>query len=372
MNKHLNNIKRIVVKVGTSTIIDPQGFINKEKIFSLIKDIVELRRSGYEVILVSSGAVGCGNVELNIKKNTSLSQKQASAAVGQITLLNYYYDYFKIFNTNIGQLLLTRYDIENRKNNLNATNTINELLKQNIVPIINENDSTVIDEIKVGDNDNLGALISILAQADLYIILSDIDGIYTDNPKTNKDAQFLDIIEKVDDKIISYASGKGSEFATGGMATKLEAAIKVNAAGIKMIITDGSVDGVLGKVMNHNIKYSLFLESDKKLVAKKKFLLTTSKMNGSIIIDEGACQALIKDNASLLPVGVKEVIGTFDIGDAIEIKDLNNKVIALGIVNYSNDDINEIKGLHTNEFKRKLSNKYLYDTIVHKDNLVIK
>ncbi|MDR3215354.1 MAG: glutamate 5-kinase [Bacilli bacterium] len=369
MNKQLQDVKRIVIKVGTSTLIKDGNTINTERILLLVNDIVDLKRAGYEIILVSSGAVGSGNVKLNIKKNTSLPQKQASAAVGQIVLMQKYYELFKIYHTNIGQILLTKYDIENRKNNINARNTINELLKQGIVPIINENDSTVINEIKVGDNDNLGSLISILIDADLYIILSDIDGIYTDNPKTNKDAQFLNIIEKVDDTIIGYASGKGSEFATGGMATKLEAALKVNQAGIKMIIANGSTDHVLTKVMNNQTKYSLFLSSNTKMPAKKKWLLLASKTSGCLIIDDGAKSSLLNNNTSLLPIGIKKVNGHFYSGDAIEIRDLNNNIIAIGIVNYDSDEVKELQGLHSNDFKHL---NYPYETIIHKDNLVLK
>ncbi len=370
-NKKLKDIKRIVVKVGTSTLTNKNASLNVERIEQLVYQMAQLKQQGYEVIFVSSGSVGSGNGKLNITKNTSLAQKQASAAVGQILLMKLYEELFSKHDVLVGQILLTKDDITNRKRNLNAKNTINQLLKMGIIPIINENDSIVVDEIKVGDNDNLSALVAILADASLLVLLSDIDGIYTDNPMKNENAIFLDVIQKVDNKIMSYAKDKGSEFSTGGMQTKLEAAKKVNTAGIHMIIANGQKDNILLDIIKGDYKGSLFLTKDTRLVAKKKWLLLSSNAKGKIIVDNGAKQALIKGTNSLLPIGVMDVDGLFNVGDTVDIVAEDNIVLARGITNYSSKDINKIKRLKKEEFKEKLEYKYLYDTIVHIDNLVL-
>ncbi|MEG0283524.1 MAG: glutamate 5-kinase [Erysipelotrichales bacterium] len=372
----LNNIKRVVIKVGTSSLTNNDGIIDVDKINNLVKQIAQLNKDGYEVVFVSSGAIGSGNGKLGISYNTSLAQKQASAAVGQVQLMNQYEQLFSKQGVMIGQILLTKGDISNRKRNLNARNTINELLKLGIIPIINENDSIIIDEIKVGDNDNLSSQVAILVDADLLILLSDIDGIYTDNPMKNKDAKFLDIINKVDKTVLSYAKDKGSKFATGGMLTKLEAAKKANAAGIHMVIANSQREDIILDIINNNYIGSLFLADKTKMVAKKKWLLSAAPDLGHIIIDKGAANALIKGGTSLLPVGVLQVEGDFKISDTILILDEDNNIIAKGITNYCASDIDEIKGMKHNAFHNKLKDQMLkthllFDTIVHCDNLVL-
>lgn len=260
MNKKLIvNLKRIVVKVGTSSLTNKDGIIDEFKMKKLVDDIAYLRKCDYEVILVSSGAIGCGNGRLNIKDNCSLTQKQASAAVGQTALMNKYEVLFSKHDIIIGQILLTKEDILNSTRNTNAKNTLNELLKMNVVPIINENDTVVVDEIKVGDNDNLSALVSILTDADLLILLSDIDGIYTDNPHINKHAKLLNVIDEINETILSYAKTNRSKFSTGGMITKLEAAKKVNEAGIHMIIANSDRHKILQNIIDQDYIGSLFL-----------------------------------------------------------------------------------------------------------------
>jgi len=362
MENQLHDIKRIVVKVGTSTITNSDGSLNKKAMLNLVGQIAKLKEKGYQVILVSSGAVGTGNGKLGIVKNYSMAQKQASAAIGQITLMNEYVDLFSKYDLLVGQILLTKVDIANRKNNLNARNTINQLLDFNAIPIINENDSTVVDEIKVGDNDNLSGLVAIMSDADLLIILSDIDGVYTDNPSTNPNAKFLKVIEKVTPTVLSYAMGKGSEFSVGGMITKLECAKKVNKAGIDMIIANGQKDNILLNILDNDYIGTLFLKSKDKIGAKKKFILLSSQSKGSITIDSGAAKAL-ENHASLLAVGILSNQGHFDFGDVIDII-FDKQVIARGLSNYNSSQVSELKG-------KKLDETYDYETIVHKDNLVL-
>ncbi|MDF9866936.1 glutamate 5-kinase [Bacilli bacterium PM5-3] len=365
MKKELNDIKRVVIKIGTSTLTKENAKMDVDRIKKIIKQIAYLRKNGYEVIFVSSGAVGSGNGKLGIKKNTSVAQKQASAAVGQVQLMKLYEELLEKEDLLMGQILLTKDDVTNRKRNLNTKNTINELLKMGIIPVINENDSTVVDEIKVGDNDNLSALVAIMMDASLLVLLSDIDGIYTDNPAKNKDAEFLDVIEKVDKKVFSYAKDKGSEFAVGGMLTKLESAKKVTTAGINMIIANGSRDNILVDIVNNDYKGSLFLARNSKLVAKKKWLLLSSSQKGEVIINNCAVVALKKGVNSLLPVGVVKVNKTFDFGDTVAVIDEKNNLIAYGITNYSSEDIEKNKGKKSSEIND------LYETVIHIDNMVL-
>jgi len=365
MENKSKDVKRIVIKIGTSTLTNENTSLNIAKIEHVIDQMAHLKKNGYEIIFVSSGAVGSGNGRLGITKNTSVAQKQASAAVGQVLLMQLYMQLFEKHDILAGQILLTKDDVTNRKRNLNAKNAINELLKMDVVPIINENDSTVVDEIKVGDNDNLSALVAILSESDLLIILSDIDGIYTDNPTKNKDAIFLDVIDKVDKQIMSYAKDKGSEFAVGGMITKLESAKKVTKAGIHMIIANGSRYDILIDIVNNEFKGSLFLADDSKLVAKKKWLLLSSSAKGDIVVDRGAAQALKERHSSLLPIGITEVKGLFDFGDVVSIVDEDANLIARGITNYNSHDIDEIKQT------KNVNNNYPYETVVHTDNLVL-
>lgn len=370
-NNKLKKIKRIVIKVGTSTLSNCGSNLNVERIEQLVYQMAVLKQNGYEIIFVSSGAVGTGNNVLNIKKNTSASQKQASAAIGQIILNNLYEELFLKYDIKVGQLLLTKDDITNRDRNLNVRNVINQLLKMNVIPIINENDAISMKDIKIGDNDNLSALIAILSDASLLVLLSDIDGIYTDNPMKNVDAKFLKEIEKVDSKIMSYAKDKGSDFAQGGMQTKLEAAKKVNAAGIQMIIANGQKDDILLDIVEGNFKGSLFLHKVTSLAAKKKWLLLSSKTDGRIIIDKGASEALIKGTNSLLPIGVLKVDGLFSSGSVVDIVDENGIILGRGLSNYNSNDVDSIKRMKNEEFKKQDHERYIFDTIIHIDNLVL-
>lgn len=367
----LKNIKRIVVKVGTSTLTGEEATLDVKRIEQLVYQMAMLNQNGYEVIFVSSGAVGTGNRVLNIEKNTTISQKQASAAVGQIIINNLYEELFSKYDINIAQLLLTKDDITNRERNLNIRNVINQLLKMRIIPIINENDAITTKSIKIGDNDNLSALIAILSDASLLVLLSDIDGIYTDNPMKNVDAKFLEEIEKVDSKIMSYARDKGSKFAVGGMQTKLEAAKKVNAAGIQMIIANGQKDNILLDIVQGNFKGSLFLHETTRLAAKKKWLLLSSNSHGRIIIDNGARDALVKGTNSLLPIGVIKVEGLFNSGSVVDVIDEDGVVIGRGVCNYDSNDVDKIKRMKNEEFKKQDYEKYIFDTIIHIDNLVL-
>lgn len=357
---------RVVVKVGTSSLTDQNGKIALDKINSLIDDLANVKEQGYEVILVSSGAVGCGNGILKIEENTSMSQKQASAAVGQVQLMNTYAQGFEKYGIVVGQILLTRQDFFYRKRNINSTNTINELLKIGALPIINENDSITVEEIKIGDNDNLSALVAIISNASLLILLSDIDGIYDGNPSKNKDAKFISVIDKIDETIYSYAQDKGSKFSTGGMFTKLQAGEKVTNAGIDMVIANSSVEGIVSKVLNEEGYGSLFKAQESHVDDDKRWLLIADDTKGEVIVDE------IEEDKPIELESIIEVIGDFEIGDYIVIKSKDQHSKGRGISNYSSSDLKEIMSLSKKEVDKRLKEEYLYPHLLSIDNFVIK
>lgn len=333
----LKTCNRIVVKVGTNSITNQDGFLDMNKMEHLVEQLVELQKMGYQMILVTSGAVGCGHSSLHLPPKMTMAQKQASAAVGQVLLMKHYYEMMAKHHQVMGQVLLTKDDMSHRDRHLNAKQTLNALIEMGVIPVINENDTTVVDEIKVGDNDNLSALVSILVEADLLVLLSDVDGIYDKHP-SHEGAKRLEVIEHVDDQIMSYASGKGSKYSTGGMITKLEAAKKVNSAGIHMVIADSRHDCILKRIVSGEFVGSLFLASTRHLIQRKKWLLVFPEHKGVIEIDEGAKQAIHLKQSSLLMVGMTQTTGTYLAGDVVLITNAN-QVIAKGIAKYDHDFI---------------------------------
>lgn len=257
--KYLRNIKRIVVKVGTSTLTHSSGLLNLARIEGLVRQLSDLHNQNYEVILVTSGAVGAGMGRLGLKvKPKTIPEKQAAAAVGQGILLHMYEKIFSEYGKTIAQLLLSKDDFSNKHRSLNAKNTFLALLRQGVIPIVNENDAVVVDEIKVGDNDTLSALVASLVQADLLILLSDIDGLYSDNPNTNPDAELIPFVDSITPEIEKTANGAGSKLGTGGMATKISAAKIAAAAGTAMVIANGSKAGILQAIVNCSETGTLF------------------------------------------------------------------------------------------------------------------
>ncbi|WP_169753418.1 glutamate 5-kinase [Campylobacter mucosalis] len=371
MRKELfKNIKRIVVKVGTSTLTNSDGTLNESLIKSLVAQICAIKNLGYEVILVTSGAVGAGMGRLGVSvKPKNIAQKQALAAVGQVALMHLYERVFWAYSRTIAQLLLTRADFDDRKRYLNARNVCNALLTQGIVPIINENDPVVADELKVGDNDTLSALVCGLTDADLLIILSDIDGLYTANPNNDKNAKLLNLVQDIDENIIKMASGEGSKFGTGGMATKISAAKIATRNGTNMLIANGKTSEILTKIINGDELGTLFLA--KNGVNSRKFWVAFgASKKGVLVVDDGASTAL-KNGKSLLAVGIKKIVGEFERGFVVDICTTKNEVIASGITNYSSDDMARILGLKSDEFEAILGHK-TDDEIIHADNVVVK
>jgi glutamate 5-kinase len=366
----LKNIQKIVVKVGTSTLTKEDGNLNIEKIKKIVSELSNLSDKGYDVVLVTSGAVGAGMGRLNMtERPKTLSEKQALASVGQVALTHLYQMLFQEYGKIIGQLLLTKGDFSDRRRYLNARNVCNTLLKNKIVPIINENDAVVANEIKVGDNDTLSALVSGLIDADLLIILSDVQGLYNKNPQKYEDANLIEIVGKIDEDIKKTAGGEGSKFGTGGMITKIIAAEMATKIGTNMVIASGEDPRNITRIVEKENIGTLFTKKHKKISSKKYWLAYGTNKKGVLIIDEGAEKALFKGK-SLLPVGIKEIEGDFEKGTVVKIMNLKNETVATGISNYSSDEIGLIKGHKSENIEKILRHKY-DDVVVHIDNMVI-
>ena len=369
----LENVQRIVVKVGTSTLTTEDGRLNIDKIKKIVMELSNLQNKGYDVILVSSGAVGAGMGLLNInEKPKTLAEKQMLSAVGQVSLMQIYQTLFKEHNKIIGQLLLTKEEFSNRKRYLNMRNVCNAFLKRKIIPIINENDAIVSNalKIKVGDNDTMSALVSGLIDADLLIILSDIDGLYNKNPRKYEDANLIHMVGDINEDIKQMAGAEGSKFGTGGMITKIIAAEMVTKIGTSLVIASGDDPRNITRIVEKENIGTLFVKKNKKISLKKYWLAYGPNKEGVVTIDNGAKTAL-KNGKSLLPVGIKSVEGNFDKGAVIEIESLEGKVIATGISNYSAEEINLIKGAKSENIEEILGYKY-DDAVIHIDNVVVK
>ena len=369
----LENIQRIVVKVGTSTLTNENGHLDIEKIRKIVLELSNLQDKGYDVILVSSGAVGAGMGLLNInEKPKTLAEKQMLSAVGQVSLMQIYQTLFKEHNKIVGQLLLTKEEFSNRKRYLNMRNVCNAFLKRKIIPIINENDAIVSNalKIKVGDNDTMSALVSGLIDADLLIILSDIDGLYNKNPRKYEDANLIHIVGDINEDIKKMAGAEGSKFGTGGMITKIIAAEMVTKIGTSLVIASGDEPKNITRIVEKENIGTLFVKKNKKISLRKYWLAYGPSKEGALTIDNGAKTAL-KNGKSLLSVGIKSVEGTFDKGAVVEIEDLKGKVIATGISNYSSEEINMIKGEQSENIEEILGYKY-DDAIIHIDNVAMK
>ncbi|BEP30070.1 glutamate 5-kinase [Helicovermis profundi] len=366
--ENIKKVKRLVIKLGTSTLTYDNGLLNYSRIEQLVRNIADISNRGIEVTLVSSGAIAAGFGKMGFtEKPKNLPDKQASAAIGQVALLHIYQKLFLEYNKTIGQILLNSEDMSNRKRFLNAKNTFLSLFQHKIIPIINENDAVVVEEIKVGDNDSLSAMVSSLIEADLLIILSDIDGLYTDNPRKNINAKLIEVVPEINDKVLALANGEGTNLGTGGMDTKLKAGKIVNSYGADMIIANGSSENVLIDIMNGKNIGTIFLGRDKKISNKKNWISYTS--SGEIIIDTGASIA-IKNRKSLLASGIKDVRSEFDKGDSVKIIDECNNIVGYGIINYSSYEVNIIKGHNSNQIERLIGHSD-YEEVIHANNLVI-
>lgn len=367
----LKKAKRIVVKVGSALLTNTEGVLNTRFIGKLAREICALQQKGHEVILVSSGAIAAGLKALeNPKAPKTIPAKQAMAAIGQPRLMQAYNQAFQKQGVHVAQILLTSEDINDRERYAHARNALLELLKMKVVPVFNENDTVAVNEIKFGDNDSLSAHITNLAEADALILLSDVEGLYTGNPRKDKSATLLHQVEKVDGAIKKMAVGKGSSIGTGGMATKIMAAEQVNAMGEEMIIAHGMKKDVLLRILNGEEIGTIFYPQGDKLVAKKHWIAFVLKPKGKLYLDEGAGCALKERGKSLLPSGVVKSEGKFKIGDCVELIDHRGKVFARGLMKYEAKAVEVLYGIKSTAIESVLGYKNS-DELIHRDDLVV-
>ncbi len=364
------NVRRMVVKVGSNVLTCEQG-LNLPVIDALSRQIEQLIVGGQEVILVSSGALAAGVRKLAIEKRPeAIPARQAVSAVGQAGLILTWEKAFTRYEKKVAQMLLTAEDMTNRQRYLNARNTLNTLLAWGVLPIINENDTVMVDEIRFGDNDNLAAVIALLMDADILINLTDIDGLYDRDPRTHEDAGLIPEIKTITPEIERYAGGIPGALGTGGMLSKIKAARKVTAAGIPMIIANGKTDQVLEAIFSGSPTGTFFQPKTERLPSRKCWLAFSLKPKGIIQIDDGAARAITTGGKSLLPSGIAAVRGQFSAGDPVQFARQDGQVLGNGLVNYNSSDINKIKGLRSSEIADCLGEKP-YDEVIHRDNLVL-
>jgi glutamate 5-kinase len=359
-------VRRLVVKVGTGLIADGSG-----RLEALADEIAEVRR-GREVVLVTSGAIATGTGRLGLgARPRSIPEKQAAAAVGQSALMWRYEAAFKKHGIVVGQVLLTAHDIGDRARYLNARNTLLALLRYQVLPIVNENDTVAVEEIKVGDNDNLSALVASLIEADLLVLLTDVDGLFREDPVGNPAAQVLETVEAVTheiERLVWRGSGEGS---VGGMATKLQAAQKAAAAGVPMVIANGRRAGTLERLLKGEPVGTYFVPKADRLAARKRWIAFAVPPQGRLTVDAGAVQALTLHGRSLLPSGIVEVQGDFASGEVVAVVGgEDGREFARGLVNFDADELRRIRGAKTREIEARLGYKG-FDEVIHRDNLVL-
>jgi glutamate 5-kinase len=369
--RKFNSIKRVVVKVGSSSIAHATGKLNLYQIESLVRQLAGLHNQGREVLLVTSGAIGTGAGKLGLTgRPRTIPAKQAAAAVGQGILMHIYEKLFSEYGLTAGQVLLTREDFSERRRFLNARNTLHALLQFGAIPVINENDTVAVDEIKLGENDTLSALVAGLVDAELLILLSDIQGLYTSDPRKDPDAQLIREVKEITPEIESLAGGAGSKMGTGGMSTKIQAARIAAHSGVSTVLACSGEKDIILRIMDGEQVGTVFLPSNNKLENKKQWIAYSALLCGKIHIDEGAATALVRQGKSLLPSGVTGVEGIFEMGSTVSILGPGNQEIARGITCYSSAEIEMIKGFQTRDISRILGHKD-YDEVIHRNNLVL-
>ncbi len=365
---YIDKFKKIVIKVGSSILVDETGKPKKKWLQEFGKDIKNLIKKKKQIVIVSSGAIAMGCEYLKIKKNgLKIDKSQAIASIGQIELMNFYKKTFDKNKIKISQILLTLDDTEQRRRSINAKRTIDNLLTMGIVPIVNENDTTATTEIKYGDNDRLAARVSQIISADCLILLSDVDGLYTDNPKKKKETKLIKTVKEIDENIKKYATRAENLYGSGGMKTKIDAAKICQLSGCYMVIANGNNKNPIKKILEGQ-KCTWFLPRISKLDARKQWIIGSVAPKGEIIIDHGAIKA-INNGKSLLPAGVKKINGFFVKGDHILVKDENNNECARGLTSFSSIEIEKIKGSHSSKIKNILGYSSR-EEIIHKDDLV--
>jgi len=362
--------RRVVVKIGSGVLTLNHG-LNTDIITEISKQLQSLRQSGREIIIISSGAIASGVKKIGLERRPDgIPARQAAAAVGQAGLILAWEHAFSRFESKVAQLLLTREDLSHRRRYLNARNTLNQLLAWNIIPIINENDTVVFEEIKLGDNDNLAAMITLLMDADILINLTDIDGLYDKDPRVHPDAMLLSSVSAITSEMEEAACGIPGNLGTGGMLSKVKAAKKLSRAGIPMIIAGGLNPNIITEIVSGKDRGTLFIPGNRRLNSRKCWIAFNLKSQGSIIVDRGAQDALISKGKSLLPIGIINVTADFCMGAPVDICSADGTLLGRGLVNYSSSDIRKIMGLKSDKILQVLGSKP-FDDVIHRDNLAI-
>ncbi|NPV60346.1 MAG: glutamate 5-kinase [Actinobacteria bacterium] len=363
--------RRVVVKVGTYTLSDAQGRLDREQVGNLVGQVASLRRSGREVVLVSSGAIAAGVELLGLgERPRDIPTLQAASSVGQGLLVALYADFFAAEGLRVGQVLFSQYDFAHRRQYLNARNTFRRLLEMGVVPLVNENDTVAVEEIRFGDNDRLAALVAVLVEADLLVMLSDTEGFFTADPKRNQGARIIREVEHITPEMFRLAGEAVEEHSSGGMAAKLEAASIAGAAGIGTVIAYGRERGVLDRVLAGEPVGTYFRPPKRRLRGQKHWIAYGARPRGVIVVDEGAREALLRGGRSLLPAGVVECRGEFVSGDAVEVVDREGRRIARGICGLSSTELDMVKGLRSDEAACRLGEEEC-EEVIHRDYLVI-
>jgi glutamate 5-kinase len=367
----LKKVKRIVVKIGSSVLTREDNGLDPVFIDGLAGQVATMRQEGREIVIVTSGAIAAGRRDLGLlDRPRTIPQKQAAAAIGQTRLMRAYEDAFARHGLRTGQILVTRSDLADRTRFLNARATLETLLECGAVPVINENDTVVVEEIKFGDNDNLSSLVTNLVDAHLLVILTDIDGYYDADPRTDPAARLVPLVRAITREIERAAGGAGSSVGTGGMATKLAAAKKAGKTGVATLIANGKIPGILNRAMAGDEVGTLFLPSTESLPSRKHWIAYTLRPKGRVIVDEGARTVLSRHGRSLLPSGVIRVEGDFDRGDCVRVCAPGGMEFARGLTDYSHKEIDRIKGRKSSEIEEILGYRY-GDEVIHRDNLVV-
>lgn len=371
-DKYPAGIKKMIIKIGSSSLTTEKGRLDKTNIKKFVNEVSLLIKKGIEIIIVTSGAIAAGLESLKIsEKPGDLTLLQAAASIGQVELMSLYSDLFSKNNIKIGQILLTHEDTTRREQYLNIKNTIRNLINLKVIPVINENDSVALDEIKFGDNDRLAAMVAVLAEADILVILTDIEGMYDRDPRIYGDARLLSFIDSIDKDIEDAAGGIGSTYGIGGMQSKVKAAKICSFSGIGTIIACSRVENVLDKIISGENTGTFFApQVGKKVKSVKKWIAFGKRSKGIIVIDKGAEEAVLNKGRSVLAVGIVEVNGKFSRGDTLKVLSHDGKLIAKGITNFSSEEIEKIKGKN----REKILSEFgvsMCDEVIHRDCLVV-
>jgi len=362
--------RRIVVKIGSSSLTSDEGGLNRTKIEYFAQELSRLQDEGYHVVLVTSGAVAAGFRKIGYaSRPKTLHGKQASAAVGQALLMQCYNEAFAAHGYTVAQILLTRSDFSNRQRIRNALMTLEELLAHRVVPIINENDTVAVDELKFGDNDMLSALVANLVKAQKLVIITDTDGIYTDDPRKNANATKIERVSEFSEELYRIAGGSGSSVGTGGMRSKIEAARIATSGGVPVFIGRANEPGDVWRAVRGEGKGTYFDTSLNPLSMKKQWIGFHSLPQGKVRVDEGAERALVDGGKSLLPAGVVGVEGDFHPGDVIEVADADGRTFGRGVVNYAAGQLKEVAGLSTEEVRKRVDVHRI--EVIHRDEWIV-